>query len=302
MPPGGATGDIGRIADAGVMLSGAYLAMGRVEGCQALSARMLRAAEEVGDEVIAAMHTLVLGAACYARGDWPCGQDLVRRVKQRFVAGDPSPLTIRVVPGLATILTWQGAWEEARSYLETSLETARVMDVADVERTALAYLAELDVLQGRPQDAIIRLRPYIASELAWEYAVTFWSALAAAYLELEDLQQARAAAEQAVAVARRSGAWLHGIWALQVHGMVQARCGDHDLAEAAYQEGLERARAMPFPYGEARLLHAHGLLDRQRRNDTAAHARFSDALAIVESLGAERDAIRFREPPDTRAS
>ncbi len=58
---------------------------------------------------------------------------------------------------------------------------------------------------------------------------------------------------------------------------------------------------MPFPYGEARLLHAHGLLDRQRRNKAAAHARFSDALAIVESLGAERDAIRFREASDTRA-
>ena len=302
MPPEGVPDDIDRIADAGVMLSSAYLAMGRVEDCQALSARMLRAAETAGDEVVAAMHIFVLGAACYVRGDWGRGQDLVRRVHQRFVAGDPSPLAIRIAPPLSMILTWQGTWEEARSYLTASLETARSMGVADVEPAVQAHLAELDVLEGRPQDAISRLRPYIGSELAWQYAVTFWSALAAGYLELDDLQQARAAAGQAVSVARQSGAWVYGIRALQVQGMVQARRGDHDLAEATYQEGLERARAMPFPYGEARLLNAQGRLDRQQRNDAAAHARFSDALAIVKALGAEREAIRFREESDTRAS
>jgi len=299
MPPEGAPGDTGRFADAAAVLSGAYLAMGRVEGCRTLSARMLRAAETVGDEVVAAMHVFVLGAACYVRGDWSRGQDLVRRAQQGF-DGSPSPLAIRVAPALATVLTWHGAWEEARSHLEAALETARWLGVADVERAALASLAELDVLEGRPQDAITRLHPYIPSELGWEYAVTFWSALAAAHLELNDLQQARADAEQAVAVARRSGAWLYGIWALQVQGMVQARRGDHDLADSSYQEGLKRARAMPFPYGEARLLHAQGLLDRQRRNEAAAQARFSDALAIALSLGAERDAVRFREASDTR--
>jgi tetratricopeptide (TPR) repeat protein len=301
MPPDEAHGDVGRFADAAAMLSGAYLAMGSVERCQALSARMLRAAESAGDEVVATMHTLALGAACYVRGDWSRGQVLVGRVQQRFAARDSSPLAIRLAPALAMVLTWQGAWEQARSYLGASLETARSMGVANIERAALAHLAELDVLEGRPEDAITRLRPYITSELAWDYAVTFWSALAAAYLEVEDLQQAQADAEQAVAEARSSGAWLYGIWALQVQGMVRARRGDHDLAQASYEEGLRRARAMPFPYGEARLLHAQGLLDRQRRNEAAARARFSDALAIAEILGAERDAIRFREASNTRA-
>jgi len=300
LPPDGAQGDAGRFADAAAMLSGAYLAMGLVERCQALSTRMLRAAESAGDEIVAALHTLVLGIASYVRGDWPHGQVLVGRFQQRFAAGDPSPLAIRVAPPLAMVLTWHGAWDQARSCLGTALETARSMGIANVERAALAHLAELDVLEGRPQDAIARLRPYITSEPGWDYAVTFWSALAAAHLEVDDLRQARADAEQAIAEARRSGAWLHGIRALQVQGMVLARHGDHDLAEAAYREGLTRARAMPFPYGEARLLHAQGLLDRQGRNEAAAHARFSDALAIVEMLGAERDAIRFREASNPR--
>jgi transcriptional regulator with XRE-family HTH domain/tetratricopeptide (TPR) repeat protein len=295
MPSAGASADIGRIADAATMLSGAYLAMGALERCETLSARMLRAAESVGDQVVAAMHTLVLGAVCYVRGDWSHGQDLIRQVQQRFTAGDPSPLAIRVSPGLATILIWQGAWEQARSYLDNSAEAARSMGVADVERAVLAHLAELDVLEGHPQDAVTRLQPHITSDLTWDCAVTFWSALARAHLTLEDPHPAAAHAEQAVAEARRSGAWLYGIRALEVQGMAHARHGDHNRAQAAYLEGLQRARAMPFPYGEAHLLHAQGLLDRREGDETAAHAKFSAALAIFEALGAERDATRLCE-------
>jgi tetratricopeptide (TPR) repeat protein len=295
MQPDEATGGIGRIADAAAMLSGAYLAMGLVERCQALSTRMLRAAESAGDQVVVAMHTLVLGAACYVQGDWTRGQDYVRQVQQLFTTGEPSPLAVRAAPGLATILIWRGEWEQARSTLEALLKTAHSMRIANVERAALAHLARLDVLEGRPQDAVTRLHPLIDTELTWDYSVTFWSALAAAYLKLGDPRHARAHAEQAVAEARRTGAWLYGISALEVQGMVHARLGEHDLAQDAYQEGLRRARAMPFRYGEARLLHAQGLLDRQQGNQAAAAAKFSDALAIAETLGAERDAIRIRE-------
>ena len=76
--------------------------------------------------------------------------------------------------------------------------------------------------------------------------------------------------------------------------MSQARAGDHDLARAAYQEGLRRARAIPSPYDRARLLHAHGLLDRQQQDHAAAHAKFAQALAIFERLGADKDADRLR--------
>jgi transcriptional regulator with XRE-family HTH domain len=295
MRPGGTSDGVGRIADAAALLSGAYLAMGSVARCQALSAQMLRVAQAADDQVVVAMHTLVLAAACYVRGDWPRGQELVRQVQQRFIAGEPSPLAIRAAPGLATILIWCGEWEQARSILEASRQTAHAMQIANVERAALAQLARLDVLEGSPQDAVTRLHPFISSDLTWDSSVTFWSVLAAAYLMLDDLPHARGHAEQAVAEARRTGAWLYGISALEVQGMVQVRHGEHGLAQDTYQEGLRRARAMPFLYGEARLLHAQGLLERQQANEAAANARFSAALAIAETLGAERDAIRIRE-------
>ena len=88
---------------------------------------------------------------------------------------------------------------------------------------------------------------------------------------------------------------MQGIRALEVYGMVLARDGHHDLARAAYQEGLNRARAIRFPYGQARLLHAYGLLDRQQHDHGAAHAKFVQALAILERLGADNDAGRLRQ-------
>ena len=90
------------------------------------------------------------------------------------------------------------------------------------------------------------------------------------------------------------GAWVQGSRALEVQGMIHARDGHYDLARACYQEALHRTGVMPFPYGQARLLHAHGLLDRQQQDEATAHAKFAQALAILERLGADQDADRLR--------
>ena len=108
------------------------------------------------------------------------------------------------------------------------------------------------------------------------------------------LPAARAYARRAVGQARRTGTWVQGIRALEIHGLIAARDGRHDQARAAYREGLHRAAAMPYPYGQARLLHGRGLLDRQQGDETAAHASLTQALAIFESLGAGPDADRVR--------
>jgi tetratricopeptide (TPR) repeat protein len=210
-------------------------------------------------------------------------------------------VAVRWVGLLAPALIWHGAWDQARAYLEGSLQAARSVQLVSIEWTALTYLADLDLLDGRPQDAVTRLRPATADrplppveDLTWDTPVELLSVLAQTHLEVGDLDRARAYAGRAVYHARRMGAWVQGIRALEVHGMVLARDGHQDLARAAYQEGLDRAQAMPFPYGQARLLHAYGLLDRQRQDRAAAHAKFAQALAILERLGADNDASRLR--------
>jgi ATP/maltotriose-dependent transcriptional regulator MalT len=299
LPPDPGAGDERAIYSAS-LLSGAYLGMGSLDRCQALSERMLGPAESVGDQVITAMHTMMLGGVCYVRGDWPRGRDLIDQARERLEASSP-PMAVRVVSMLGPALIWPGTWSQAWTYLESSLQAARSMQIVKVERAVLAFLAELDLLEGRAQDALTRLQPVTAGhpapateDLTWDYAVHLLSVLAAACLELGDLERSQAYAGRAVAEARRMGTWVQGIRALEVLGMTQARDGRHDLARAAYQDGLNRAGAMPFPYGQARLLHAYGLLDRQQADEAGAHAKFADALAILEDLGADKDAERLR--------
>ena len=290
-----------RAVQAASLLSAAYLVMGEVDRCAALSERMLAAAERDGDQLVIAMHTAMLAGVCYVRGDWDRGRDLVGRARECFAASS-SPVAVRAVGVLAPVLIWHGAWDQARAYLEGSLQAARSVQLVSIEWTALAYLADLDLLDGRPRDAVTRLHPVTADrplpaveDLTWDIPVELLSVLAQAHLEVDDLDRARAYAGRAVDHARRMGAWVQGSRALEVHGMVLARDGHHDLARGAYQEGLDRARAMPFPYGQARLLYAWGLLDRQQQDHAAAHAKFAQALAILERLGADHDAGLLRQ-------
>jgi len=300
LPADPAVADDAGAAEGAALLSAAYLAMGEVDRCAALSERMLAAAERAGDQVLTAMHTVYLAGVCYVRGDWDRGRDLVGLAQER-IAASSSPMAVRLVGVLASALILDGAWQQARAYLEGSLQAARSLRIVRVERVALTHLARLDLLDGRPQDAVTRLHPVTADrpapaaeDLTWDTPVELLSVLAEAHLELSDLDRARAYARSAVDHARRMGVWLELIRALEVHGMVLARDGHHDLARAAYREGLDRARAMPFPYGQARLLHAYGLLDRQRQDHAAAHAKLVQALAILERLGADKDADRLR--------
>ena len=290
-----------RAVQAASLLGAAYLSMGSMDHCAALSERMLAAAERAGDQLVIAMYTAMLAGVCYVRGHWDRGRDLAGRALEGFAASS-SPVAVRWVGLLAPVLIWHGAWDQARAYLEGSLQAARSVQLVSIEWTALAHLADLDLLDGRPQDAVTRLHPVTADrplpaveDLTWDTPVELLSVLAEAHLEVGDLDRARAYAGRAVDHARRMGAWVQGIRALEVHGMVLARDGHDDLARAAYQEGLDRARAMPFPYGQARLLHAYGLLDRQQQDRGAAHAKFAQALAILERLGADNDADRLRQ-------
>src|SRR5207248_9542344 len=107
---------------------------------------------------VSAMNTAMVAGVCYVRGDADRGGDLAGRALECFAASS-SPVAVRWVGLLAPALIWHGAWDQARAYLEGSLQAARSVQLVSIEWTALTYLADLDLLDGRPQDAVTRLRP-----------------------------------------------------------------------------------------------------------------------------------------------
>ena len=233
-----------RAVQAAALLGAAYLSMGSLDYCAALSERMLAAAERACDQLVIAMNTAMLAGVCYVRGDWDRGRGLVGRALECFAASS-SPVAVRWVGLLAPALIWHGAWDQARAYLEGSLQAARSVQLVSIEWTALTHLADLDLLDGRPQGAVAALHPVTADrplpaveDLTWDTPVELLSVLAEAHLDVGDLDRARAYAGRASSA--MPAGWEPGCKAsraLEVHGMVLARDGDHDLARAAYQEG-----------------------------------------------------------------
>jgi transcriptional regulator with XRE-family HTH domain/tetratricopeptide (TPR) repeat protein len=294
IPPDPLSKNDERAVEIGGLVSAGYLSMGDLGRSQALSQRMLAVAESLGDEVAAAMHTVILAGDLYVAGDWPGGDDLLRRALERSMAAGPSYLMVRTTQIVAKCFIWGGKWDQARSYLESSLQTSQSMRIDGIERSALAELADLDLLEGRPESALNRLQPILEEEHTWEYLVPLFSTLAAVYLKLDDPERARTYAQRAVAEARRTNCWVNGIRALEISGTAEARGGNCEAARAGYGEGLERARRIPFPYAEARLLCAYSLLDEQTNDPASAETKLAAGLAIFERLGATRDAGRIR--------
>jgi ATP/maltotriose-dependent transcriptional regulator MalT len=116
-------------------------------------------------------------------------------------------------------------------------------------------LAELDILQGRPEAARARLVPLLDRPGLEEYLVTmFLPVLAWAHLELGQVDVAAATVAQALKRARREGMRLVLADALRVQALIDLRQGQWEQAARSVEEGLSIARSMPYPHAEARLL------------------------------------------------
>ena len=66
-------------------------------------------------------------------------------------------------------------------------------------------------------------------------------------------------------------------------------------AARSLEEGLAVARSLPYPYGEARLLHVYGEMHARKVEPGPARERLEAALAIFRRLGARKDVERAEQ-------
>jgi tetratricopeptide (TPR) repeat protein len=150
-----------------------------------------------------------------------------------------------------------------------------------------SLLAELDIREGRPQEAHDRLVGLVPTEGA--NLPLLLPALSWAHLESGDPERALELASLAEGETRARQALLYLPEALRVKGMALARLDKVQDARAALSEGRVRAAAMPNPYTEARILVELGMLDRQEGHEERALEYLEEALAIFRRLGATSD-------------
>jgi len=285
-------------------LAAAYMWRGDVGRAAAYIASSLVAAERLGSALLRTIARLRRAILRMFEGDWEEARadldwiaTLDEQIEGTWVFAYP-------VLALGTLRFLEGNWDEAGRYLGEAVAVAgRNEDMKDMEvlRWARLRLVERDILSGQ-REAIADIPGQIAPlldrpevrEAGWhELDVSaLLPRLAWAHLELGDADRATEVAEEGVGRARAQGHRIALADALWVRGMVAARQGRWEEAAAALDEGLEVARAMPYPYAEARTLEAYGRMSLSRGEPEAARERLGAALAIFDRLGARKDAER----------
>ena len=262
--------------------------LGRMEECRRYMEQTLGVAERGGNPDGTAFILGNLGSLLTILGDWQgAGEHLERAMA--ILGGERKASATLPLSNRGVLALYQGKWEEAERYLGETLVVAQQIGDRQGLENAQTPLAELDVLAGRPQEAIRRLEELAAAE---DVSLQVFPPLAWALLEAEAVERAEEVVTEAIRRARAQKRRFHLLEALRVLGMVYVRQERFEEAGRAFQEGLELARSLPFPYAEARILYHLGLLERQRGELERAQERLEEALAIFRRLGAGKDVER----------
>lgn len=255
----------------------------------------LLAGERLGD-LILVYHALTrLAAQAFFKGEWG---EAHRHMERAQNLPERSPRTEAATAlELGRLCMGEGAWEQATAHLDACIATASRMGIRVVERTAQCLLAERDLLEGRPQAALARLRPLLDRAGLEERMVTNYvlPVLAWAYLDLDGIEQAGQTIAEAIR-RQRAGRYRFGLAAaLRVQAQVALHQGDRPAAEQALEEGLALVRAMPYPHSEGRLLEVYSRLHLASGEVGAARERLEAALAVFRRLGALKDSERIAQ-------
>jgi len=194
------------------------------------------------------------------------------------------------------LLVITGEWEEARPTLEEALATAERDGDLQAQRYGSAPLALLDLADGRPDLAVVRLERLLDRPDGEDTDVLYFlPVLAEAHLARGDKGRSEEVLDEAIRRAKKDGLNLHLVDALRVQGILRTAHGRWEEAQSALDEALALARAMPYPHMEARILHACGALLFQKGERRLARLRMEEALAIFHRLGAKKDMERTEQ-------
>ncbi|HCG00594.1 MAG TPA: hypothetical protein DEV93_08640, partial [Chloroflexi bacterium] len=284
-----AGGDLEVLRRALVNVGEAARVAGDLPAARQFTERAFEASGRQGNLDRAAFTLGNLGSILMLQGDWDEARDVLERgLAMAKAAGRSSTLSTPLLY-LGQLSLHEGKWDEADRHLHDGLDHAVRTGDRQSREIVETLLAELDVVQGRPEAGIARLEPLVEAEDA--NLALIIPTLAWALLEVGDLTRAASIAAQAVERTRQQGL-LYLVDAIRVQVMVLTRQERDAEARAALDEGLALARQMPYPYAEARMLSEESILQRRAGDEVEARARLEEALLIFRRLGAKKDAER----------
>jgi tetratricopeptide (TPR) repeat protein len=250
--------------------------------------RALKVAEEIGNVGQIAFVLGNLGSALILLGDWSSARRHIERAVSLAREGARDANLAAPLLMLGQLASKTGEWPHARAVLQDALAVAEATTNRQTREQIHVHLAELDLMEGRTEDAIARLEPLASAD---DVDTMVLSLLSQALLEAGDLERADIVVSRVVRRGREGELFVLPE-ALAEEGRLRALQGRVDDAERSFAEALDVARLRGLPYVEARTLYWMGLLDLERGAHRSAAGRLEEALAIFCRLGACPDAQR----------
>jgi tetratricopeptide (TPR) repeat protein len=278
-----ALGDLSVLAAAVSNVADGYLRKGEMEKSRAFAERAVEIGEQVGDPLWTWVER---GHTAFARGDW-------KQARVDFEQAAVRARQVGTVRGAPYALIFLGQLDLAQGKLDAAFPSLQEgIALADRNRDPQAFesaqrtLAEHDLLEGHPQAACSRLEPVLeGSDRENSHATDVLPLMAWTALDLGDQALAASVVTQAIAHARGEVDRLVLVDALRVQAMLAMRQSRWQDAEAALAEALTLARAMPYPYAEAKSLYVYGQLYAAQGEPVQAREQYEAALAICGRLG-----------------
>lgn len=245
--------------------------------------RALDVAERLGDPHNLAFAHFVLGRTCIERGDWSEAREHLEDSLKIAQSAGSSWYTSYSLAGLGYLNLLEGQRDQGLRYLNEAVDIAERNE--DVQGLIIhGLLAQQDVHEGRPEEAIARLervrertRQAGREVPQWELG---WALLAAGQVE-QAADHLQGIGEHNLFEGRVEMPDL-----LRVLAMLARRQERWADAERSLEDGLTLAREIGMPYTEALLLQEYSHLHVARGQPKAARACLQDALAVFRRLGA----------------
>jgi tetratricopeptide (TPR) repeat protein len=294
IPLAEATGDLLVLALATNNIAAVSMLEGELDQGATYYRRAIEIGERMGDPAWTAFAMANLGKLLFLLGDWSQAHIHLEQAVSITRTLVPSWYSAYPLVYLGQLRLAEGEQEKASCYLEEAIALAQPSGDLHALRFAQALLAERDLQDGHPVDAIERLEPLLDRPGLEEQDVTaLLPILASAHLELGNDAQAADIAINAVERAGRQRCRLYLVDALRVSAMVAGRRERREDAQHALDEAVALSHAMPYPYGEARALYQCGMLQAARDGVGVVRERpLRDALAIFRRLGAQKHVER----------
>jgi class 3 adenylate cyclase/tetratricopeptide (TPR) repeat protein len=297
IPLAEAVGDLLTLSFALVFVAHAHERSGDLQASRPCRDRALEVAERLGEPVEIASRLggrgwlwLRLGEWARARADFERAVALLREAETTTFGFAHGFLL------LATLQLLEGRRDEANALFAEGLEVSAGWDKRGDRRFVGQVLAERDLLERRPHEALARIEPLLDVPGRQEVDVTpLLAVMAWALCDVGDVSRAADVVAQAIRRSTDEPSMPVLVDALWTQGLIYVRQHRWHDAEAALEQAIQMARGQPYPYAEAKALYVYGWMRTEQGDVVQARERFEAALAICAQLGERLYAERIEQ-------